>query len=340
MGRLGATADSRASAAAYPTWYTSNEEWTMKMNSPSVGTGAGRQRSPDPDPRRPAPGDRARQRLLAGLRVEEKRMVLADIPTAVLEGGEGPPLVLLHGPGESAVKWLRVIPEFVKTHRLIAPDLPGHGASGGADHPLDTASVLAWLRELIERTCPSPPTLVGHVIGGAIGARFAAEHGDRLARLVLVDSLGLASFRPSPRFALAMIHYMARPSEHTYDRFMRQCSYDLDGLRKEMGDRWEPFVSYNLDRARAPGSSAGGRLMRELGLPRIPPEDLERITVPTTLIWGRHDRANRVRVAEDASARYGWPLHVIEECADDPPRDEPAAFLEVLNRIFEEEDAS
>jgi pimeloyl-ACP methyl ester carboxylesterase len=65
-------------------------------------------------------------------------------------------------------------------------------------------------------------------------------------------------------------------------------------------------------------------------VPRIPPEDLAQIAVPTTLIWGRHDRANRPRIAEAASARYGWPLRVIEDCADDPPRDQPEAFLEAL----------
>jgi pimeloyl-ACP methyl ester carboxylesterase len=75
--------------------------------------------------------------------------------------------------------------------------------------------------------------------------------------------------------------------------------------------------------------------MRELGLPRIPPGDLARIAVPTTLIWGRHDRANRLRIAESASARYGWALHVIEHCADDPPRDQPEAFLTVLRAILE-----
>ena len=48
------------------------------------------------------------------------------------------------------------------------------------------------------------------------------------------------------------------------------------------------------------------------------------------LIWGRHDRANRLRIAEIASHRYGWPLHVIENCADDPPCDQPRAFLDAL----------
>ncbi len=228
-----------------------------------------------------------------------------------------------------------MIPDLVTTHRVVAPDLPGHGASDGADGPLDADHVLAWLGELIERTCPSPPTLVGHVLGGAIAARFAINHSDRLSRLVLVDALGLGRFRPSPRFALTMIGFRARPTERTYNRFMRQCSFDLDGLREQMGERWEPFVLYNLELARAPSAKAVGRLMRELGLPRIPPEDLARIAVPTTLIWGRHDRANRLQVAEEVSARYGWPLRVIENCADDPPRDQPEAFLEALRATLE-----
>jgi pimeloyl-ACP methyl ester carboxylesterase len=116
---------------------------------------------------------------------------------------------------------------------------------------------------------------------------------------------------------------------------MRQCSYDLDRLREEMGELWEPFVAYTLDRARAPSGKAAGRLFREVGLPQLPPDELARVTVPTTLIWGRQDRANRLRIAEAASARYGWPLHVIENCADDPPRDAPEEFVRALRTALE-----
>jgi pimeloyl-ACP methyl ester carboxylesterase len=277
-------------------------------------------------------GDDARERLLAGIPVTERRLELAGVSTAVLEGGEGPPVVLLHGPGEFAAKWLRVIPDLVTTHRVIAPDLPGHGTSEVIDGPLDADRTLTWLSELIEHTCMSPPTPVGHVLGGAIAARFAIHHSDRLDRLVLVDTLGLGRFRPAPRFALTMIGFLARPTEGNYDRFMRQCSYDLDGLREEMGERWEPFQAYNLDRARTPSvKAASRRLMLSLGVPVIPPEHLGRIDVATTLIWGRYDRANRLRIAEAASERYGWPLHVIDNCADDPPRDQPEAFLRTLH---------
>jgi pimeloyl-ACP methyl ester carboxylesterase len=280
---------------------------------------------------RPTTNADPRAQLLAGLPVAERRLLLAGIPTTVLEGGEGSPLVLLHGPGESAAKWLRVLPELVKTHHVIAPDLPSHGASGESEEDLDADHVLAWVGELIAHTCPSPPILVGQVVGGAIAARFAIRHGDRIDRLVLVDSLGLAPFRPAPRFALGMIRFLARPTERSYDRFMRQCSYDLDGLRQQMGERWEPFVAYNLMSARSPRSKTVGRLIRTFGLTRIPPEDLARIPVPTTLIWGRYDRATRLRRAEAASERHGWPLYVIDDCADDPPRDRPEAFLEALH---------
>lgn len=271
-----------------------------------------------------------RARLLAGLPVIERRLQVAGVSTPVLEGGAGPPIVLLHGPGDFAGMWMRIIPDLVTTHRVIAPDLPGHGTSELVDGRLDADGLRAWLSGVIERTCPSPPILVGHVLGGAIGARFAINHSDRLSRLVLVDSLGLVRFRPAPGFAVTMIAFLMRPTERTYTRFMQHCSYDLDRLRKEMGARWEPFLAYSLERARGPSAKLAGRLLREFGMPRIPRNDLARITAPTVLIWGRHDRANRLRIAQDASARYGWPLHVIESCADDPPRDQPRAFLEAL----------
>ena len=68
----------------------------------------------------------------------------------------------------------------------------------------------------------------------------------------------------------------------------------------------------------------------------LPEADLERITVPTTLIWGRHDLQVRLRVAEAGSTRYGWPLHVIEDCRDDPAFEQPAAFLEALHTAIDE----
>ena len=275
--------------------------------------------------------ERARERMLAGMPVRERRMPLAGMPTAVLEGGDGPPMVLLHGPGEFAGVWLPVLPDLARTHRVIVPDLPGHGASEAPDGPLDADRVLRWLGELIEHTCPAPPILVGRVVGGAIAATFAADHPDRLARLVLVDTLGLTPFEPAPRFGLALHRFLARPTAGTYDRFMEFCTFDLDRAREQLGHRWEPYATYAVELAGTPSAQAAmGALIAQFGAAAVPPADLARIDIPTTLIWGRHDLATPLPIAEAAAARYGWPLHVIEDAGDDPPLDQPDAFLDAL----------
>ena len=273
-----------------------------------------------------------REELVTGFPLlDERRLELAGVSTPVLEGGDGLPMVLLHGPGESSVGWLPVLPDLVRSHRVIAPDLPGHGASQIVDGELDAARVLRWLGELIERTCPTPPVLVGRVIGGTIGARLAIEHPARLAQLVLVDTLGLAPFEPAPRFTLAMHRFFADPTEHSYERFMEFCAFDLDRVRERLGVRWEPFAAYAVELARIPSMQAAMRgLIGQFAAAPIPPEQLARIDVPTTLIWGRDDLATPLPIAQAAAARYGWPLHVIDDVGDDPVLDQPDAFLGAL----------
>jgi pimeloyl-ACP methyl ester carboxylesterase len=275
-------------------------------------------------------GEDPRARLLSGLLVTERRLRLAGVSTSVLEGGGGPPMVLLAG--EFAAVWMRVIPDLVTTHRVIAPDLPGLGASEVPDGSPDAASALAWLDELIDSTCAIPPVLVGKGAAGALAARFSIDHSDRVDRLVLVDTYGLDRFRPPPGMALSFIGVLLRPSKRGLQRsFRNYCFVDLDGVRAEMGERYEWMAAYALDRFRTSSVKAAMRsLFRELAS-TIPPEDLDRIAVPTTLIWGRHDVGMRLNVAEAASLRYGWPLHVIENARDDPAVEQPAAFLEALH---------
>lgn len=292
--------------------------------------GTGAQQTHATDARIPLSGVEARRRLIAGLPVVDRRASLAGISTAFLEGGTGTPLVLLHDPGGYAAKWRDVIPELVREHRVIAPDLPGHGESELPER-LDAEITLRWLGELIERTCTTPPVVVGVVLGGAIAARFATRHPALVRQLVLVDSLGLQPFDPAPEFGSALGGFLANPSESTHDTLWRYCAHDLDALRARMSDTWEPFAAYNLDRARSPQVQAALRtLMEQFGFPPIPDTDLSALPMPTTLIWGRHDLATSVAAARRASARFGWPLHVIEDCGDDPLVEQPRAFLDAL----------
>jgi pimeloyl-ACP methyl ester carboxylesterase len=280
--------------------------------------------------RQASPVNEHRNQLLAAIPITEHRLNLAGISTAVLKGGDGPPMVLLHGPGETSIWWMRTIQKLVETHRVIVPDLPGHGASK-VSGKLDADLIFSWLSELIEQTCSSPPTLVGNILGGSIGAHFAIDHGEQISRLVLVNSLGLGKFRPAPGFAFRLFRFIIWPTEKNFNRFFPQCMYDVEDLQDQMGELWEPFVAYNLECARdKERSDAMNFLMKELGIPKIPSNELARINVPTHLIWGRHDRANKLKIAKKASRRFGWPLHVIEEARDDPKLERPEEFVDAL----------
>ena len=275
-----------------------------------------------------------REQLIAGLPVTERKLRLNGVVTSVLEGGRGSPVVLLHGPGAYGAQWIRVIPALVSTHRVIAPDLPGHGASDFFDEALTPERAVGWVDDLIECTCDKAPVLVGHTLGGAIAARFAADASRLLSALVLVDTLGLAPFQPAPAFGAALQAFLQAPNEVTHDGLWGQCVYDLGSMQQRLGEQWQRVKAANLDTLRSHGITALAAWMRELGVPAIPPSVLDRIDTPTTLIWGRHDRATPLSVAVVASQQYGWHLDVIDGAADDPTLEQPESFLYCLRRAM------
>ncbi len=286
--------------------------------------------------RRPA-GDEARERLLAEMPVTERRLDLAGVSTAVLEGGEGPPIVLLHGQGGFAAMWGRVIPHLVGSHRVVAPDLPGLGRSEVRAGRLDASRAVAWLGDLIEQTCAEPPIIVGHSLGGSFAARFAIEQGDRVRRIVLVDSGSLGRFRPAPAVIVALLRFSTRPSPETHDRFLSRVLADPERARAGWGEHWAAFEEYHIDRAAQPSVGAANRqLLRRMGVRRIPPDQLRKIVVPVALIWGRNDRVMRFRIAEEASGRFGWPLYPIDDCGHVPHVECPDAFVDALHAAIAE----
>jgi FAD/FMN-containing dehydrogenase/pimeloyl-ACP methyl ester carboxylesterase len=268
--------------------------------------------------------DAPRTLLLADLPVADRRLDAAGLATAVVIGGDGPPLVLLHGPGGSATDWVGVLPSLLPRYRVIVPDLPGHGDTDAGD------DVVGWLAALVEATCPSPPVVIGNTSGAAVAARFALEFPDAVRRLVLVDALGLVPFDPDPGFGRALHAFMAQPELETHEELWRRCTFDLDGVRERMGSRWAAFEAYNLTRATAPGGiQAVGDLVERFGMQ--PVAGVGQITVPVALVWGREDLATPLSVAEAFSERHGWPLHVIESCADAPQIEQPAALVRALD---------
>ena len=273
--------------------------------------------------------------LHRGMGVTERRLELSGVSTLLLEAGEGPPVVLLHGQGAFAESWGGVIPKLAERHRVIAPDLPGLGRSVVASGPVDGDALVDWLDELISRTCGEPATLVGISLGGAVAARYGAGRGDRVRRIILVDSGSLGRFRPAPGALVALLRYVRRPSPAAFARFARHALAHPGAMQPAAtGEPPPPFVAYHVNRAKDPRVRAANRRLVRWSTRPIPVDELRAIPVPVSLIWGKDDRIMKFRIAKKVSVDTGWPLAAIDDCGHVPFVDQPAAFLDALDQAM------
>lgn len=271
-----------------------------------------------------------RDELLRHLPVAERRVDVDGIPTSVLEGGQGRPLLLVHGGTQAgALLWWRVLPELCSRYRVLAPDVPGLGASEPMDN-FDSEGFGRWLRRLVDHACDEPPTLIAHSAPAALTARFAARCGDLLRGLVLVDATGLGPFRPSPAFLLAVLRFTIRPSRRNLERFNRWPYLDPDRTRTHDRERHEAIDDYVLARASLPHVKRTMRRVIKAGTEQIPDTELQRIDLPTALVWGSHDRMAPLDHAQETSARFGWPLTIIDGAGHLPHVEQPDAFVEAV----------
>jgi pimeloyl-ACP methyl ester carboxylesterase len=281
--------------------------------------------------RAPAGGD-SRERMLAGLPVTERRLLPAGISTVLLEGGDGPPVILLHGGIEcGGAYWAPVIPQLAVSRRLVVPDVPGLGESAPVTR-LDAAVFTDWFAALLRLTCHEKPTLIAHSLLGSLAARFAAQHGDLLRRLVIYGAPGIGPYRMPLGLRAVAIRFSLRPSERNEERFERWAFFDLDRARGQSLAWFEAFRAYTVSRAVVPHvKRTMGQLIRSC-TKQVPDAELRRIEVPTAVLWGRHDRFVPLGLAEAASTRLGWPLHVIDDAGHVPHIEQPDAFLRALER--------
>jgi len=272
-----------------------------------------------------------RARMLAGLPVHERRLELDGTSTTLLEGGDGPPLVLLHGGIEcGGAIWAPVVARLAERHRLVIPDLPGLGESDPVDR-LDAATFAAWFTALLRMTCDEPPALVAHSLGGTLAARLAARHGEQLERLVIYGAPGVGRYRMPLGLRVTAIRFALRPTQRNAERFERRAFFDLDRVRALDAEWLAAFDAYSLARAHVPHvRRTMNRLIRS-ATKQVPDAELERIAVPASLLWGRHDRFVPLALGEAASSRLGWPLHVVEGAGHVPHVEQSEAFLEALS---------
>lgn len=104
--------------------------------------------------------------------------------------GSGPPVLLLHGIGDSSASWVPVMADLARDHTVVAPDLLGHG---GSDKPRADYSVAAYangMRDLLAVLDMESATVVGHSLGGGVAAQLAYQYPALCDRLVLVAGGG------------------------------------------------------------------------------------------------------------------------------------------------------
>ncbi|MCX6024440.1 MAG: alpha/beta hydrolase [Chloroflexi bacterium] len=128
-------------------------------------------------------------------RPERRKIEGGAIPISYLDwGGDGPPVVLLHGLTASADAWNLTAPLLREHYRVIAVDQRGHGESGKPDEGYTYADVTDDLLTLLDRLGITKTALVGQSWGASVALWAAAHHPERFTALALVDG-GFGSWR-------------------------------------------------------------------------------------------------------------------------------------------------
>ncbi len=221
----------------------------------------------------------------------------------VLDGGEGPPVVLLHGRGNAASMWFPLLPELAREHRVLAVDLPGFGCSSVPQGPLRTAEdglrfFVEPVEEVLSTLAPGPMTLVGHSLGGLVSLELALRGRVPVERLVLVDAMGLG-----PEMALdARLFFRVGP-----ERVARTLGPKLFGRISPLPDtplnRRLMALAYELltvPGGRSEATRAFNTLVPLTGGVFHRFERLGEVKQPTLLFWGEHDTVLPVSLAEAA----------------------------------------
>ncbi len=213
-----------------------------------------------------------------------KRKQAVTLPNGVtlryVEAGDpkARPLVLIHGWTDSSRSWSLLLPE-LKRHRLIIPDLRGHGGSDKPDCCYAIGDFANDVRLLLDAKGIARATLAGHSLGSFIAQRLAFEHPERVERLVLIGSTATPAFKPNDWLwnnVMALEERIDPDSPFIREWVSGPTPIDpafLAAVRSETA-----AVPRHVWRAVA----------HEVATTQLAPA-AERITAPTMIIWGDQD---------------------------------------------------
>jgi pimeloyl-ACP methyl ester carboxylesterase len=254
------------------------------------------------------------------MRIREETISVGDVDVHTWVGGEGAPLLVLHGAGGNR-GFTRSMQQLAAHYTVWAPTHPGFGRSGDAewmDGIDDLARFHLWF---IDAARLGRPHVLGHSIGGWTAAEMAAMSPGAVDRLVLVAPAGL---KPEKGEILDIFfHTPAQVRELTvhdpktipewdelFGRAPTPAELETAERNREMTARltWKPY-------------------MHNPRLPRF----LPRITNPALIVWGREDRIVPVECGEQyRRALPNAKLTVLDRCGHLPPIEQPDAFAKLV----------
>jgi pimeloyl-ACP methyl ester carboxylesterase len=251
-------------------------------------------------------------------------------------GGDGPPLLFVHGLGGAWQNWLLNMPAFADSHRVVALDLPGFGDSDMPADP-DDLSILGFAK-VVDAVCDQLgidcPVVVGNSMGGFVGAELALSYPTRVDKLVLVSAAGLSTeyLQREPLVALARLWAAvttragARSEPVVKRPRLRRVFLQTVVLHPERLS--VPLTAELVKGAGRPGfvpalSSMIGYSFRE----RLP-----QIEMPVLIVWGRQDLLVPVNDAERFERLIGENAHkvIFEDTGHLAMLERPSRFNELL----------
>jgi pimeloyl-ACP methyl ester carboxylesterase len=256
-----------------------------------------------------------------------------------LDSGEGPAVLFIHGITGSRRNWEHLLDKLDSDHRVLAPDLFGHGASAKPMGDYSLGAHAATMRDLLDRLEIDKVTLVGHSFGGGIAMELCYLFPERVERLVLVASGGLgrsvspllrAATLPGagwllPLIASSWVRGGGEAAGRTFARLGWEPTPDVTEI-------WRGFTSLSdADTRRA--FLATTRSVIDPGGQTVYVDDVlpMGVEIPTLVVWGSRDRMipawhaiNAQRVI--AHAR----VELFEGAGHFPHLDQPDRFADLL----------
>ena len=217
----------------------------------------------------------------------------------VIEVGEGPPLLMLHGGGPGATgmsNFSRNIPTLADRFRVIAPDMPGYGRSSkGLDRKDPFGELARAMLGLLDALGVEKAHLLGNSLGGSCALRLALEAPERADRLVLLGPGGIdTSRRPPTEGLLHLLDYYSGegPTREKFEQFLRK-DLVFDGAALP-----DALIATRYAASSDPEVVANPPLVRPKDLSDARALDLtldprlSGLQTPTLVLWGVEDRVN------------------------------------------------